>query len=66
MRLVRKPIGDVVRGRIRFNGTDLLTLNDGDMRQVLLHEIGYVPQDPTTALDPLQDGDTPADTGPEL
>jgi len=53
MRLIRKPIGDVVRGRVRLDGTDLMTLDDKAMRQVLLNEIGYVPQDPTTALDPL-------------
>jgi oligopeptide/dipeptide ABC transporter ATP-binding protein len=53
MRLVRKPIGDVVGGTINLGGKELLSLNSRDMRQVLLHEIGYVPQDPTVALDPL-------------
>lgn len=53
MRLVRRPIGDVVGGRVRLGDTDLLPLGDKEMRQVLLHQIGYVPQDPTVALDPL-------------
>ena len=53
MRLVNKPVGEVVKGVVRLDGRDLMKLNGGDMRKVLRHEIGYVPQDPTTALDPL-------------
>jgi oligopeptide/dipeptide ABC transporter ATP-binding protein len=53
MRLINRPIGDVVGGRIRLDGRDLLELNARDMREVLRHDIGYVPQDPVTALDPL-------------
>ena len=41
------------RASIRLDGRDLMKLDAGDMRKVLRHEIGYVPQDPTTALDPL-------------
>ncbi|MFV0523134.1 MAG: ABC transporter ATP-binding protein [Acidimicrobiales bacterium] len=53
MRLVRPPVGDVVGGRIALDGTELLDLSASAMRNVLLHDIGYVPQDPTVALDPL-------------
>ncbi|MFV0309791.1 MAG: ABC transporter ATP-binding protein, partial [Desertimonas sp.] len=53
MRLISPPIGDVAAGRVLLDGRDLTTLDAGAMRQVLRHEIGYVPQDPTTALDPL-------------
>ncbi len=53
MRLIRRPIGDVVGGSVRLGGQELLTLAPAEMRQVLLHRIGYVPQDPTVALDPL-------------
>jgi oligopeptide/dipeptide ABC transporter ATP-binding protein len=53
MRLIRKPLGEVIGGRVRLGDKDLLTLGNDEMRQVLLHEIGYVPQDPTVALDPL-------------
>lgn len=53
MRLIRKPLGDVVGGRIRLGEKDLLMLSNQEMRRVLLEEIGYVPQDPTVALDPL-------------
>ncbi len=53
MRLINRPIGDVVGGRIRLDGRDLLALRTNEMREVLRHDIGYIPQDPVTALDPL-------------
>jgi oligopeptide/dipeptide ABC transporter ATP-binding protein len=53
MRLIRPPIGDVVGGRAVLGERDLFGLNKSAMRQVLLNDIGYIPQDPTTALDPL-------------
>ena len=53
MRLVNKPVGEVVKGAVRLDGRDLMQLDGGDMRKVLRRQIGYVPQDPTTALDPL-------------
>jgi len=53
MRLIKRPIGDVVGGSVRLDGDELLTLSAAGMRQVLLNRIGYIPQDPTVALDPL-------------
>jgi oligopeptide/dipeptide ABC transporter ATP-binding protein len=53
MRLINKPVGDVVQGVINLGGRDLMKLDRGEVRKVLRHEIGYVPQDPSTALDPL-------------
>ena len=53
MRLIKHPIGDIVQGRVRLDGRDLLQLKSKDMRAVLRKDIGFVPQDPTTALDPL-------------
>jgi oligopeptide/dipeptide ABC transporter ATP-binding protein len=53
MRLVQPPIGDVVGGQILLDGRDLRRLGPGEMRNVLRHDIGYIPQDPVTALDPL-------------
>jgi oligopeptide/dipeptide ABC transporter ATP-binding protein len=53
MRLVQPPIGNVVGGRILLDGRDLLALGPREMRNVLRHDIGYIPQDPVTALDPL-------------
>src|SRR6478736_9444706 len=46
MRLVQPPIGDVVGGRILLDGRDLRRLGRNEMRNVLRHEIGYIPQDP--------------------
>jgi oligopeptide/dipeptide ABC transporter ATP-binding protein len=53
MRLIKHPIGDIVQGRVRLDGRELLQLKAKDMRAVLRKDIGFVPQDPTTALDPL-------------
>lgn len=52
MRLLRSP-GRIVGGHVRFNGTDLLTLSDRDMRRVRGRAIGFVFQEPMTALDPV-------------
>jgi len=53
MGLIRRPIGEVNEARITLSGREVQTLDEGSLRQMRRHEIGYVPQDPTTALDPL-------------
>jgi oligopeptide/dipeptide ABC transporter ATP-binding protein len=53
MRLIKPPIGQIESGSIRLAGTELLTLDKGRMRDVLHQDIGYIPQDPSAALDPL-------------
>jgi oligopeptide/dipeptide ABC transporter ATP-binding protein len=53
MRLLRKPIGSIDSGRIDLAGEDLLAVGERRMKTVLHEDIGYVPQDPSTALDPL-------------
>ncbi|WP_432974499.1 ABC transporter ATP-binding protein [Dactylosporangium sp. CA-233914] len=53
MRMIRPPIGDIVDGEIHVNGRDVTRMSEKQMRSVLRSEIGLVPQDPTTALDPL-------------
>src|SRR3954451_1680443 len=53
MRLIKKPLGDVIGGKVFLDGRNLLALRDGEMRDVLKRNIGYIPQDPVTALDPL-------------
>ncbi|MFQ5880982.1 MAG: ABC transporter ATP-binding protein [Candidatus Methylomirabilales bacterium] len=52
MRLIPYPPGRIVAGEILFNGTDLLTLNDEEMRQVRGKEIAMVFQEPMTSLNP--------------
>ncbi|WP_212525719.1 ABC transporter ATP-binding protein [Actibacterium sp. MT2.3-13A] len=51
LRLVAKP-GRIVGGRVELNGTDLLTLNEEEMRQRRGSECGMVFQNPMTALNP--------------
>jgi peptide/nickel transport system ATP-binding protein len=52
LRLVRPP-GRILRGAIRFDGEDLLTLSDEQMGAVRGRRIALVPQSPRTALNPV-------------
>jgi peptide/nickel transport system ATP-binding protein len=51
MRLVPKP-GRIVAGRAIFDGVDLLTLPEGEMRGLRGRRIGMVFQEPMTSLNP--------------
>ena len=53
LRLVREPPGRIVDGRILFEGEDLLTLNDDEMRGIRGRRISMVFQDPASHLDPV-------------
>jgi len=53
MRLVADPPGKIVEGKIRFNGTDLLSLDEEEMRQIRGRDIGMVFQEPMTSLNPV-------------
>ncbi len=52
MRLLQHP-GRVVGGSIRFNGTDLLSLSEDDMRKIRGNDIAMIFQDPMTSLNPV-------------
>lgn len=52
VRLVPEPAGRIVRGQIFFDGTDLLTLSNEQMRTFRGKRIGFVFQDPMTSLNP--------------
>ena len=52
LRLVRPP-GKIINGSITYNGTNLLTLSDEEMRRMRGREIGMVFQEPMTALNPV-------------
>jgi ABC-type dipeptide/oligopeptide/nickel transport system ATPase component len=52
IRLVQEP-GRIVSGRILFQGKDLLTLPEEEMRQVRGAGIGFVFQEPMAALNPV-------------
>jgi peptide/nickel transport system ATP-binding protein len=53
MRLVPRPPGEIVGGRILFRGRDLLPLSEGEMRKVRGRKIAMIFQDPMTSLNPI-------------
>ncbi len=53
MRLLARPAGRVAGGKILFDGRDLLTLSEEEMRRVRGREIGMVFQEPMTSLNPV-------------
>jgi oligopeptide/dipeptide ABC transporter ATP-binding protein len=53
LRLVPKPRGRIVGGEIVFQGRDLLSLNEQQMRTIRGGEIGMIFQEPMTSLDPV-------------
>jgi peptide/nickel transport system ATP-binding protein/oligopeptide transport system ATP-binding protein len=53
MRLIPDPPGKVVKGEIVFNGTDLLTLSEAEMRKVRGRSISMIFQEPMTSLNPV-------------
>ncbi|KQL45971.1 peptide ABC transporter ATP-binding protein [Brevibacillus choshinensis] len=53
LQLLPTPQGKVVKGSIRFAGTDLLSYSKKQMQQVRGKEIGMVLQDPMSSLDPV-------------
>src|SRR5437667_1464886 len=52
MRLISPP-GKVVGGEIVFDGRNLLTLSNGEMRDVRGNDIAMIFQDPMTSLNPV-------------
>ena len=52
IRLVQRP-GRIAAGTIRFNGRDLLALDEREMQKVRGAGIGFVFQEPMTALNPV-------------
>ena len=53
MRLLAKPAGRVPRGRILFEGRDLLELPEDDMRAIRGRDISMIFQEPMTSLNPV-------------
>jgi oligopeptide/dipeptide ABC transporter ATP-binding protein len=52
LRIVPRP-GKVVAGKALFEGQDLLSMPEKEMRKYRGRRIGYVSQDPNSSLDPL-------------
>ena len=53
MRLIPSPPGWIEHGKIIFSGTDLLRLNDEEMRAIRGRDISMIFQEPMTALNPV-------------
>ena len=53
MRLIPIPPGEVVRGRILFEGTNILAYSDQQMRELRGKKIAMVFQEPMSALNPV-------------
>jgi peptide/nickel transport system ATP-binding protein/oligopeptide transport system ATP-binding protein len=52
LRLIPPP-GRVVSGTVLFEGKDLLTLSEDQMRTIRGNQIALIPQDPMTSLNPV-------------
>ncbi|MCH8238382.1 MAG: ABC transporter ATP-binding protein, partial [Proteobacteria bacterium] len=53
LRLIPWPPGKIVDGRINFDGKDLLSLSEEEMRNLRGKEISMVFQEPMTSLNPV-------------
>src|SRR5262249_46747433 len=53
LRLVADPPGRIVGGTIRFAGTNLLDLSEGEMEGIRGNDISMIFQEPMTSLNPL-------------
>ena len=53
MRLVPNPPGKIISGEIWFNGENLLSLQEADMRKIRGDKISMIFQDPMTSLNPV-------------
>jgi oligopeptide/dipeptide ABC transporter ATP-binding protein len=53
LRLIPNPPGRIIGGEVWFNGRDLMTLSEEEMREVRGGDIGMVFQEPMTSLNPV-------------
>jgi oligopeptide/dipeptide ABC transporter ATP-binding protein len=53
MRLIQQPPGRIVKGKILFDGKDLVRLSNAEMRQIRGNRISMIFQDPMTSLNPV-------------
>lgn len=54
MRLLPEPTAEIVAGRIMFDGTDLATADEVELRGIRGNRIGLIFQEPMTSLNPSQ------------
>ena len=53
LRLVQSPPGEIISGKIIYNGEDLLEKSNAQMREIRGGEISMIFQDPMTSLNPV-------------
>jgi peptide/nickel transport system ATP-binding protein len=53
LRLIQTPPGRIVSGTIRFQGVDLLQLEEAEMRRIRGNDISMIFQEPMTSLNPV-------------
>lgn len=53
LQLLPRPPGEIVGGKIEFEGRDLLIQNDQELQRVRGREIGMIFQEPMTSLNPV-------------
>jgi oligopeptide/dipeptide ABC transporter ATP-binding protein len=53
MRLLRDAPGENLRGKITFDGRDIMALPDGEVRRLRGNEIAMIFQEPMTSLNPI-------------
>jgi peptide/nickel transport system ATP-binding protein/oligopeptide transport system ATP-binding protein len=53
LRLIASPPGKIVGGSIKFRGTNLLELDDAQMRKIRGNDISMIFQEPMTSLNPV-------------
>ena len=53
MRLIPSSAGGIVKGQVRFEGNDLASLSDAQMRKIRGNQIAMVFQEPMTSLNPV-------------
>ncbi len=53
MRLIPDPPGKIVGGQVMFDGKDLLTISEEEMRHIRGNKIGMIFQEPMTSLNPV-------------
>ena len=53
MRLLARPSGRIVHGKIVFEGRNLVELTEGEMREIRGREVSMIFQEPMTSLNPV-------------
>ncbi len=53
LRLVPSPPGQIVAGQVKFDGTDLLSLSEKQMRHIRGNRVSMIFQEPMTSLNPV-------------